>query len=88
MKGVSGTVNPCYPLEPDAILLCLGDSCSLQALLHFVIEDIWFGDLDIRRVRTRRIGCVVWRCWDHFRNVELRDALVCKESERCDDRDP
>jgi len=47
MKGLASAVNPCYPLKSNAVLFCLGDSCSLKAFLHSVIEDIWFSDLDI-----------------------------------------
>ena len=47
MKGFSSAVNPRYALQPDIVFLGLGDSCCLQAFLHFVVENIGFGDLNI-----------------------------------------
>ena len=47
MKGFSSAVNPRYALKPDIVFLGLGDSCCLQAFLHFVIKNIGFGDLNI-----------------------------------------
>ena len=47
MKGFSSAVNPRYSLQPDIVFLGLGDSCCLQAFLHFVVEDIGFGDLNV-----------------------------------------
>lgn len=47
VQGLPDTIDPGNPLKSDAIVFCFGGSRDSDAFLHGLLEDIWFGDLDV-----------------------------------------
>lgn len=66
MHRLSYTVYPCDPLQSNAVIFGHTAASQVKTLLNCVLENIRFGNLDIRRMGTWRIGLVRLRLrWGH-----------------------